>query len=944
MSMNLYIQWLPALLCLGQSPAEIAVPKALVPGIAIDLVASEPEIVTPVGVTVDDQGRVIVVESHTHFRPEGYDGPPADRLRVFEDQDGDGRFETVETLHEGGAATMNVQVERDGAVLVANRAELFRLRRDDAGKVRKRELLARLITEGNYPHNGLSGLAVDLDGSIYVGMGENMGIAYTIEGADGTKLSGAGEGGNVFKLRSDGTGLRRFATGFWNPFEMELDDYGRLFLVDNDPDSRPPCRLIHVVDGGDYGYRFRNGRRGTHPFTSWDGELPGTLPMASGTGEAPSGLLQYDSDALPEAVRGKLLVTSWGEHRIYEYPLMPRGAGVYSKRGTLVEGGVQFRPVGIAQAPDGTLFVSDWVDRDYNLHRKGRVWRIRGKAVAAASRADLITSPDRRVRERAALALAASDAGKAKLSAAALDREQKAVTRALALRALAAAVAIGPDLQPALDDPSPEVRALAVRLGVPADLAKLRGLAGDGSFPEARAEALRRIQDRRAAPEIRAALKTDDPFLKQAAMVALGASFARAEMEGWARDADPAIRLAGLLVLRELDLPDNQDVLEHALVDADPAVRQAAVQWVAESGLKRFRARLVEGMRLEPTSPRLANSYVVALRRIDEGQETPDRELPYGPIAARLALDETLPHSLRTFALRGLRAETPELANGGLKTLLAAAAPGVRAEAVRIAAARGGSEDHELLRGIAADRQAPDVARAEALAGLDANDQRNRELLLNLAASGPVALRRQAARGLRSVALEEAAVNALKDAGVLDLLQTDAQAAALDDTALQGFLATSGDAAEGERIFFHPKGPGCYRCHQIESRGARIGPDLTTFGQNAGPLRVVESILKPSKEIAPQFAAWRFVNKDGTIAVGQMIEDRGNEQVYADSEGKTGIIKLNELEERAALPTSIMPENLWRQMTRQELRDLVEYLVQARTPDAVRVESSSDRP
>ena len=68
---------------------------------------------------------------------------------------------------------------------------------------------------------------------------------------------------------------------------MTFDAFGRLFAVDNDPDSRPPCRLLHIVEGGDYGYRFRNGRKGLHPFTAWNGELPGTLGMVAGTGEAP---------------------------------------------------------------------------------------------------------------------------------------------------------------------------------------------------------------------------------------------------------------------------------------------------------------------------------------------------------------------------------------------------------------------------------------------------------------------------------------------------------------------------------------------------------------------------------------------------------------------------------------------------------------------------------
>ncbi len=73
--------------------------------------------------------------------------------------------------------------------------------------------------------------------------------------------------------------------------QLHFDVFGRLFTVDNDPDSRPPCRLLHIVPGGDYGYRYRNGRAGLHPFTAWNGELPGTLPMIAGTGEAPSGLL-----------------------------------------------------------------------------------------------------------------------------------------------------------------------------------------------------------------------------------------------------------------------------------------------------------------------------------------------------------------------------------------------------------------------------------------------------------------------------------------------------------------------------------------------------------------------------------------------------------------------------------------------------------------------------
>ncbi len=158
---------------------------------------------------------------------------------------------------------------------------------------------------------------------------------------------------------------------------MTFDAFGRLFAVDNDPDSRPPCRLLHIVDGGDYGYRFRNGRKGLHPFTAWNGELPGTLGMVAGTGEAPSGVVEYDRDNLPDDYRGTLLVTSWGDHRIEQYRLEPHGASFRATMKPVVAGGEDFRPVGIAIAPDGSLYISDWVDKSYTLHGQGRIWRLR---------------------------------------------------------------------------------------------------------------------------------------------------------------------------------------------------------------------------------------------------------------------------------------------------------------------------------------------------------------------------------------------------------------------------------------------------------------------------------------------------------------------------------------------------------------------------------------
>src|SRR5262245_43669060 len=75
----------------------------------LQLVAAEPDIVTPTGLVVDRQGRVLVIESHTHFRPEGYKGPPADRILLMQDFDpATGRARKVGVFYEGTKYTMNL--------------------------------------------------------------------------------------------------------------------------------------------------------------------------------------------------------------------------------------------------------------------------------------------------------------------------------------------------------------------------------------------------------------------------------------------------------------------------------------------------------------------------------------------------------------------------------------------------------------------------------------------------------------------------------------------------------------------------------------------------------------------------------------------------------------------------------------------------------------------
>ncbi|WP_436715687.1 PVC-type heme-binding CxxCH protein [Roseiconus lacunae] len=349
--------------------ADLVPPLVIEDGWEIELVKAEPEIVTPVMCVCDRQGRLLVIESHTHFPADDYSGPGHDRILRFSDSDSDGTLDRREVFFDQGKFTMGLACLDDGSVVVSYRDKVIRIDdKDGDGSAEQTETLLELDTVAEYPHNGLSGLTVSHDGWLYVGQGENFGEDYVLTAKDGSKQTGGGEGGNIFRLRVDGTQLQRIATGFWNPFGLCFDSANRLWTAGNDPDAMPPCRLMHVVEGGDYGFEFRFGRGGTHPLQSWLGELPVTLPPAAATGEAPCAVVPVGAD---------LWVASWGDNRLEAYELSPSGASWTSQTRTILQGDTLFRPVGIAVAPDQSVYLTDWVRRDYSVHQTGRIWRLK---------------------------------------------------------------------------------------------------------------------------------------------------------------------------------------------------------------------------------------------------------------------------------------------------------------------------------------------------------------------------------------------------------------------------------------------------------------------------------------------------------------------------------------------------------------------------------------
>jgi len=834
-------------------------PKAVDDRLTVELVASEPEVRTPTAIDTDSRGRVWVLENNTHFRPKNYDGPPTDRVLILDDFSANGHANHITVFAEGFRNGMGLRVLPDGSALVSTRAETFLLRdTKGAGHADDHVSLLKLETKDDYPHNGLSGITLDGAGHFFVGLGENHGQPWVLTDADGTVIRGSDEGG-IFRCNLDGTKLERWAKGFWNPFGLTVDDAGRLFALDNDPGAGSLCRLLRVVHDGDYGYRYRYGRITDHPFISWFGQIPGKLPPVCLVGEAPTGILQYHGTSLPAEIHGQLLGCTWSDHGIQRLPLSERGASFSCTPGWLVRGGNDFRPSGIAQAPDGSLFISDWVDGSYEVHGKGRIWRVRAK--------------------------------------------------------------------------HPETAETSV--------APVRHAATDDLFDH---------PEKPATVDAKSFANSQDPFLFHLAIEELSKAD-QATLDAKLKDADPRVRLAGLLAMERGGKTAPPDLFAKWLADADGTIRRAALQWISEEHLTDLQPKLDAAL-AAPLTRSTFEAYLATIQMLVSG--TPDPKATVSQ-TRKIALDTTKPADLRALSVKLLPVDSAALSSSDLSTLLNDSVADVKVEAVRILAARKDDAAQAQLRAIASDNNVSSSPRADAIAGLawsvgkPETDATLRELLSNRDS----AVQREALRALRGHLTDDEFAPLQKESAASDdaakelreqlMLQTRVSPAVQSHGAAPEFIALAtvhpapnqpwpavidgkGDAAAGRRLFYHPMGPRCYTCHTIEGRGGNVGPDLSRIGQ-LSPSELLVAIREPSKDIAPAFTQFLLKLKDGREVNGiDAFEDNKSQTVLIDASGTRTRYNISDIVSREPLPISLMPPGLDNMMTEQELRDLLAFL------------------
>ena len=131
----------------------------------------------------------------------------------------------------------------------------------------------------------------------------------------------------------------------------------------------------------------------------------------------------------------------------------------------------------------------------------------------------------------------------------------------------------------------------------------------------------------------------------------------------------------------------------------------------------------------------------------------------------------------------------------------------------------------------------------------------------------------------------------------------------------------------------------CAKCHIVNGKGGQIGPDLSAIGKKASKENLFESIVQPSKAIADQFLQWKIETTNGQTILGLIVEETPAAITIRDANGKDTKIVKSEIDSRTKSPISIMPEDIVKFLTEDDLVDLAAYLLtlKAELPTELRI-------
>jgi putative membrane-bound dehydrogenase-like protein len=967
------------------TPEEAPRSFRLAPGLRLELVAAEPLVASPVALAFDERGRLYVAENRGYPTGPGKDAPPAGRVAMLEDTDGDGRMDRRAEFAEGLTFPNGVMPWKGGLIVTCAPDVFFLRDADGDGKADERRVLFTGFATTGSTQLRVSHPTLSIDNWTYLTSGLSGGAVVSPAVPDRPAVALKR---TDFRFRPDGDSWEAADGGA--QFGLSFDDFGRRFICYN------RVQVQHVVIGS------KVLRRNPHlAFSATVQDCPAEMvagllkgrgagarlfPISSnvttadshaGTFTAACAVTVFRGTGLPDSYRGQVFSCDPTGNLIHVDRLEPRGATFSAHR---VHDGAEFlatsdswcRPVFLAHGPDGALYFCDMYRKtiehpDYlpvEIRKRtdfesgktmGRIWRVvrddaKADELQRLRRVDFAVADVRRLCE----ALRSPD-GWTRDTAHRLLLERRDPGAVRHLRALAA-------------DPgaSPATVIHAIRL-----LEALDALSED---------ILRSAVVHRAAPVREHALQLIEPRL--------------AAESGWlaqvlprADDGDARVRFQAAITLGASPLASargggrrDDDAVAVAL--ARIAARDGSDRWLRAAVFSSLSGREI--------------GFLTALRDAPKGEEPTPSELlsELGRLLGASQPREGWPDLFRLIVADRRPGFSPE-ERAGLITGIAEAARGRLAadEAGDVlSAAIGPDADRTLavsVRDLVATmtRMALDpgqpLARRRTAVGLLAFvgfDRAGEALLKLIEPQQPTALRSAAVRALGAQRDERVAqallapetfasyTPALRDevlsamisqthhlAGLLSALEDGrVPPAAIDalrrrqltqsrDDAVRRraealFGAVSGDRAKvyedykeviarkaepanGRAVFRRE----CASCHRLDREGFAVGPDLLGI-RNQPKEAILLHVLVPDQEITQGFASYTVATRDGRVLTGLVASETPTSVTLRQPQGKEDTILRDDIDELSASKQSLMPQGLEKNISRQEFADLLSYL------------------
>ena len=845
----------------------------LAEGIEIELVASEPMVISPVAMAFDDRGRLFVVEMPGFPLGNRPGQKPVDRVVMLEDTNRDGRMDKRTVYADGLAFPMGVLPWQDGVIVTCAPDILFLRDTDNDGRADQRRVLFTGFSVENTQALRINCPTLGPDGWIYIASGLSGGTIATPEHPERPALKMAAD------VRFDPETLVIENVVGRTQYGMSFDEAGRRFLCYN----RMPVQ--HVVLAAKWLQRNPNltftetvqdcsERTMRNIFRAGSGDGVKLFPIShnfvnvdshAGSVTAACAVTIWRGGALPRAYQGAAFSCEPTANLVHVDRLLPTGATfaaepMFEQREFLASRDDWFRPVFLTAGPDGALYIADMYRKiiehidylpeeirkyaDVNAGRdRGRIWRV-------FARQELRSPlPPRVLPDESWINIPQPTAAEGARQW--MEKRIEAAGSSDGRTRFLAALALGSCMQPRA------TRALAsVGLRDMGDrwarAAVLSGAAG---------------RERQLLEEM---LPKLDPLVDGATefVAVLGRGFPDVETihqalrsRGAGNEAPP-LRLAIVTALLVGFAEKNNLRLEAKSSDA----------WLGSV--------LREVVRLAADQNQQKNWRLSLLRLL--GRMTWNDA---GPVLLKLSASEP-DESVRDAAIRSLAAfEVPAVADALLAPESWSAATPRRRDAILNALLAREFHRRQLLQILEAGR-----IPAGAVTGIA-----RRKLL-----------------GDKDPAIRQRAEKLW--GGRLGTGKTVFEAA-------QSALALQPDPIHGRTIFKQY----CSSCHRLDREGYNVGPDLADMRRQAKQT-ILYHIVVPDAEIAPMYAMYVADTKDGRTLGGLLTGETATSITLLGPLALEEKIPRNEIVRLEAQPGSMMPSGFDAAMSRQDLADLLGYL------------------